>query len=75
MKRCHHVFTNPCQRHVVAEKMQVIKIVPRLPNHELNGTVSQQPISAQHRYGAALMSPEIQLCLEIVSSSIPNWCL
>jgi hypothetical protein len=31
----HQEFTNPCQKHAIAENKQVMKIVPRRPNQLL----------------------------------------
>lgn len=41
----------------MAEKTQVMNTVPRRPNQWLKGTVSQQPMRAQQRYGAELTKP------------------
>lgn len=57
MNMCHHELTNPCQKQAMAEKRQVMKIVPRRPNALLNGVVNQQPRTAQQRYGALLTRP------------------
>jgi hypothetical protein len=54
IKRCHQVFVRPCHKQAVAEVTQLKKMVPRRPRWWFRGTVSQQPISAQQRYGAAL---------------------
>jgi hypothetical protein len=70
----HQVATNPCQRHVIADKAHAMKIVPRRPNQWLNGTVSQELIKAQQRYGAELTRPTSQALRE-ESSPMPNWCL
>jgi len=68
------VFVKACQKQAKAEKRQVRKIVPLLPNQLLKGTVNQHPIKEQHRYGAELTSPRSQLSLEFEESPIPN-CL
>ena len=71
---CHHVLTKPCQKQARAENKQVIKMVPRRPNMLLKGTVSQQPMKAQHRYGALFKSPVNHVDRES-SPSMPNWGL
>jgi hypothetical protein len=68
------VETKPCQRQAIALKQQVRKIVPRRPNQWLKGTVSQQPMKAQQRYGAELMRPTSQVSLDWLPA-IPNWYL
>lgn len=70
----HHDETKPCQRQVIALKQQVRKMVPRRPNQWLKGTVSQQPMKAQQRYGAELIRPTSQVSLEVLPA-MPNWCL
>ena len=68
---CHQVLVNPCQKQARAENKQVMKMVPRRPNRLLNGTVSQQPIKAQHRYGAEFRRPVSQVDRES-SPAMPN---
>jgi hypothetical protein len=58
---CHQVLVNPCQKQAKAENKQVMKMVPLLPNQLLKGTVSQQPITAQHKYGAEFKRPVSQV--------------
>ena len=56
----HQEFVNACQKQAIAEKRQLMKRVPRRPKTLLNGTVSQHPMKAQHRYGAELTRPVSQ---------------
>lgn len=72
MNMCHHVLTKPCQKHASEENRQVMKTVPRRPNQLLKGTLSQHPMSAQHRYGAELVSPVSQVDRESWPP-MPNW--
>ena len=74
MNICHQVLTNPCQKQARAENKQVMKIVPRRPKMSLNGTVSQHPMAAQHKYGALLSSPVSHVERESLPS-MPNWGL
>lgn len=53
---------------------QEMKTVPRRPNTLFMGSVNQQPMMAQHRYGAELVSPRSQASRP-PASAIPNWCL
>lgn len=55
--RCHHCDVNACATQVALEMIQVTKMVPRLPKTRFKGSVSQQPNTAQHKYGAALTRP------------------
>lgn len=73
MNIAQYVDTKPCQRQVIALKQHVMKIVPRRPNQWLKGTVSQQPIMAQQRYGAELIRPTSQVSLDLLPA-MPNWC-
>lgn len=68
---CHHELTNPCQRQAAAEKKQVMNKVPRRPKMWLNGTVSQHPMTAEHRYGAEFKRPVSHVDRES-SPLIPN---
>lgn len=72
MNICHQVFAKPCQKQAVAEKRQVMKIVPRRPKILLKGTVNQHPIKAQHKYGAEFKSPVSQVERGSSFLSIPN---
>ena len=56
-KRLTHEFATPSQIDATAAMAQDMKIVPRLPNKVLRGSVSQHPRIAQARYGAPTMSP------------------
>lgn len=65
-------LVKPCQKHASAEMRQLIQTVPRRPNLLFMGSVSQQPMTAQQRYGALLTSPTSQESLIDSSSPIPN---
>lgn len=69
---CHHVLTKPCQKQAIAENRQVMKMVPRRPNQLLYGTVNQQPMKAQQRYGAELQRPVNQVERASPSLAMPN---
>ncbi len=51
---------------------QEIKMVPLRPKALFNGSVSQQPMIAQHRYGAELHRPTNHESRMLVSSPMPN---
>ena len=57
--------------HVADDIMHVRKMVPLLPRYLFKGYVSQHPMTAQHRYGAAFTRPTSPALLE---SWIPNAC-
>lgn len=62
----------PCQKHAAAEMRQLIQTVPLRPNRLFMGSVSQQPMTAQQRYGALLTSPTSQESRIDSSSPIPK---
>lgn len=70
-----HSLVKPCQKQASAEMRQLIQTVPRRPNLAFMGSVSQQPMNAQQRYGALFTRPTSQESRIDSASPIPNWCL
>lgn len=57
MKRFGQLFATPSHTDATAATKQDRKIVPRRPRYLFSGSVSQQPKTAQAKYGAPTMSP------------------
>lgn len=57
MKRFAHELATPSQTEATAATAQDINIVPRRAKYLFRGSVSQQPSTAQARYGAPTMRP------------------
>lgn len=65
------VFVKACQKHARAEITQAMKTVPRRPKTLFMGSVNQQPINAQQRYGAEFTKPTSQVSRD-ASLPMPN---
>lgn len=71
-ERDNYSLVKPCQKHASAEMRQLIQTVPLRPNLAFIGSVSQQPMNAQQRYGALFTRPKSQESRIEFSSPIPN---
>lgn len=58
--------------HAAAEITQAKIIVPLRPHQLLKGIVSQHPMVAQDKYGAALTRPNSHVSVESCTLSMPN---
>jgi hypothetical protein len=74
MNMCHQVFVKACQKQARAEIRHEMKMVPRRPKALFMGSVSQQPKTAQQRYGAPFTRPTSQVSRSLLVP-IPKACL